>query len=81
MFIFQIHINTRVESSEKVNFLYTSSSEAGEYYHIAPRSTHSIAGISWGITGVSPMSVDHRHASPVHGVNKAVNKDHWNRVP
>ena len=25
------------------------------------------------------MSVDHRHASPVHGVNKAVDKGHWNR--
>ena len=27
------------------------------------------------------MSVDHRHASPVHGVNKAVDKGHWNLVP
>ena len=30
---------------------------------------------------VSPMSVDHRHASPVHGVNKAVDIGHWNRGP
>ena len=33
------------------------------------------------IPRVSPMRVDHRHASPVHGVNKAVDKGHWNRGP
>ena len=27
------------------------------------------------------MSVDHRHASPVHGVNKVVDKCHWNGGP
>ena len=27
------------------------------------------------------MSVDHRQASPVYGVNKAVDKGHWNRGP
>ena len=27
------------------------------------------------------MSADHRHRSPVHGVNKAVDKGHWNRGP
>ena len=29
------------------------------------------------IPRVSPMSVDHRHAFPFHGVNKAVDKGHW----
>ena len=42
--------NTRVESSEKVNFLHTSSPEAGECFLIVPRSTYSIEGISWGVT-------------------------------
>ena len=38
-------------------------------------------GLYESIPRVSPVRVDHRHASPIHGVNKAVDKCHWNRDP
>ena len=72
--------------------MHTSSPETGECFIIVPRSTYSIACISWGVTSqyivchppIPPppsVSIDHRHASPVHAVNKAVDKGHWNRGP
>ena len=66
----------------KLKFLHTSSPEAGECFFIVARRTYRIAGISWGITSehlVCPPRAFTRHASPVHGVNKAVDKGHWNR--
>ena len=33
------------------------------------------------IPRVYPVRVDQRHASPVHRMNKAVDKGHWNRDP
>ena len=68
--------NRQVESSEKVNVLHSSSPEAGEVFLIVPINTYSIAGIRYGIT-----SQYHRHTSPVHEVNKAVDKGHWNHGP
>ena len=76
VFLFFKCTNTWVESSEKVNILHTSSPEAGECFLIVPRSTYSIAGISWSVTSQYLVC----HPSPLHGVNMAVDKVHWNHM-
>ena len=63
-----------MESSDKVNFLHSFSPEAG-YFLTVSRSTnmhrrHQLW--SYELPRVSVMNIDHRHASPVHGLNKAV---------
>ena len=73
-----------MESSEKVNVLRTSSPEAGECFQIVPEvhiALQASVGAYEAIPIVSPMSVDLRHASPVHRENKVVDKGLWNRGP
>ena len=75
VFIFQMNEYTSGIIGES-QYLHTSSPEAGECFLIVPRSTYSIAGISWSVTSQYLVC----HPSSLHGVNMAVDKVHWNHM-
>ena len=73
LFIFQMHKYTSGIIGESY-FLHTPSPQV----HIASQAS---VGALQSIPRASPMSVDHSQASPLHGVNKAVDKGHWTCGP
>ena len=80
MFIFQMHEYTSGIIGESY-FVCTRCHLRLDYVSVVHIASQESVGRYESIPRVSPMSVDHKHASPVHGVNKAVDKAHWNCGP